>query len=182
MTEIEKLHIMNSFAFELGKVQTIAIRTRMLGHLQVIDHELSNGVEQRLGMAGQADIIKPARAPVDLPASPTLSLVKKAPKTIEGRKVGVLVGEGSDAALLAALKKAVEAAGAACELVATRVAGLKDSGGAELAVDHSLGGAPSVVFDAVVILVPEDAAKALEADPRAVGWVSDAFNHCKAIG
>jgi catalase len=182
MTPIEQHHIMNAFAFELGKVETIAIRKRMLGHLGLIDSALGDGVEKRLGMEGEADVIKPARAPIDLPPSPTLSLVKKAPQTIEGRKVGCLVTEGADADVLGALKVAVEGAGAVFQIVAPRVNGLKDSSGKAIAVKHSLGGAPSVVFDAVAVVCSEEGGAALAADHRAVGWVSDAFNHCKAIG
>ncbi len=182
MTPIEQHHIMNAFAFELGKVETIAIRKRMLGHLAIIDSPLGDGVAKRLGMEGEADMIKPARAPIDLPLSPTLSLVKKAQQTIEGRKVGCLVTGGADADVLASLKLAVEAAGAKLEIVAPKVAGLKDSSGALIAVKHSLGGAPSVVFDAVAVVCSEEGGAALVADHRAVGWVSDAFNHCKAIG
>jgi len=182
MTEIEQLHIKNAFAFELGKVETLPIRKRMLGHLTLIDSTLGDGVAERLGMEGEADLIKPARAPIDAPLSPSLSLVKKAPQTIEGRKIGVLVTDGTSAELLNALKQAVEGAGAALDIVALKVAGLKDDSGAPIAVKHSLGGAPSVVFDAVAVLPSATGAAALSADHRAVGWVADAFNHCKAVG
>ena len=37
MSEPEQRHIISAFAFELGKVETVSIRTRMLGHLMIID-------------------------------------------------------------------------------------------------------------------------------------------------
>ena len=46
-TETEQQHIINAFAFELGKVQTKAIRTRMLGHLAIVDSKLHEGVAER---------------------------------------------------------------------------------------------------------------------------------------
>ena len=55
MTEPEQRHIVSAFAFELGKVETVAIRTRMLGHLMIIDEALGTAVEQALGMEGEAD-------------------------------------------------------------------------------------------------------------------------------
>ena len=55
MTEPEQRHIISAFAFELGKVETIPIRTRMLGHLMIIDETLGTAVEQALGMEGMAD-------------------------------------------------------------------------------------------------------------------------------
>ena len=96
MSEPEQRHIVNAFTFELSKVSRPNIRQRMLGHLKNIDADLCARVEEGLGMEGQAENIKPARAPIDMKPSPALSLIKKAPKTLEGRKVGVLVTDGSD--------------------------------------------------------------------------------------
>ena len=42
----------SAFTFELAKVETIAIRTRMLGHLDIIDPELGARVADALGMDG----------------------------------------------------------------------------------------------------------------------------------
>ena len=101
MTAPEQRHIVNAFTFELSKVETIAVRTRMLGHLDVIERELGARVADAMGMVGMADEIKPAVAPRDLPPSPALSLLGKAPETIRGRTLGVLVGDGFDGELLA---------------------------------------------------------------------------------
>ena len=66
MSEPEQRHIISAFAFELGKVETVAIRKRMLGHLMIIDEALGAGVEAALGMEGEADTITPARDPIDM--------------------------------------------------------------------------------------------------------------------
>jgi len=114
--------------------------------------------------------------------SPALSLIAKAPKTLEGRKVGVLVTDGSDGALIQALKAAVEKAGAQLQVVAPKVTGAKMKGGATLAADHQLAGGPSIFFDAVVVAPSTTGAEALQADAAAVDWVRDAFGHLKVIG
>ena len=62
MTEPEQRHIVSAFAFELGKVETVAIRRRMLGHLDIVDQALGDAVAQALGMEGQAEKIRPAQA------------------------------------------------------------------------------------------------------------------------
>jgi len=54
MSEPEQRHIVNAFAFELGKVEATAIRTRMLGHLMIVDRDLGSKVEETLGMKGAA--------------------------------------------------------------------------------------------------------------------------------
>jgi catalase len=78
MSDPEKLHIVKAYVFELSKVATIAVRTRVLGHLANIDDELLQRVEAGLGMEGKADSITPARQPIDMKPSPALSLIKKA--------------------------------------------------------------------------------------------------------
>ena len=147
-----------AFTFELSKVSTAAIRRRMLGHLAIIDAGLCQRVAEGLGMEGQAEQIAPARPPIDMKPSPALSLVKKAVPTLEGRKVGVLVTDGTDGAFVDALKTAVEKAGARLQVVAPKIGGVTLAGGKSLAADHQLAGGPSILFDAVVVAASEQGA------------------------
>ncbi len=182
MTAPEKGHIVSAFAFELAKVETIAIRTRMLGNLTHVATDLADRVAAALGMEGQADATKPAAPAKDLPASPSLSLIAKAPKSIKGRKLGVLITDGADDALLAAIGAAAKAEGAKVQLVAPKVGGVKTAGGQKLPADHALAGAPSVLFDAVLLVVSDAGAKQLLGEAAAVDWVRMAYGHLKVIG
>jgi len=183
MTPPEQGHIVSAFAFELGKVETAAIRTRMLGHLNLIEAELGKRVAAALGMAGQADRIKPAVAPTDpRRPSPALSLIAKAPATLAGRKIGILATDGADAALLAAIAKAAKSAGAATALIAPKAGGIKDSAGKARPADGALAASPSVVFDAVAIVCSHEGAAELAGNAAALDWLRDAFSHLKAIG
>ena len=132
MTEPEQRHIISAFAFELGKVETIPIRTRMLGHLMIIDDTLGTAVEQALGMEGMADTITPARDPIDMDTSPMLSLIEKAKPTIMGRKIAALVTDGVDDAILEALRNAVEEEGALLAIVAPKIGGVTTAKGKKL--------------------------------------------------
>ncbi len=49
-TDVEKLHIIRAFRFELTKVQTVAIRTRMVAGLRNVAKELAQGVADGLGI------------------------------------------------------------------------------------------------------------------------------------
>jgi catalase len=182
MTEPEQRHIVSAFVFELSKVSTLAVRRRMLGHLMNVDSALGTRVAAGLGMEGQAETITPARPLVDMKPSPALSIIGKAPKTLEGRKVGVLVTDGSDGALVQTLKTAVEKAGARLEVVAPKVGGARLKGGARLPADHQLAGGPSIFFDAVVLAPSPEGSGALASDAAAIDWVRDAFGHLKVIG
>jgi catalase len=182
MSEPEQRHIVSAFAFELGKVETIAIRTRMLGHLMIIDESLGAAVEQALGMEGKADQIVPARKPFEMEESPALSLIKKALPTLRGRKVGVMVTNGADDHLLEVLRKALAKEGATLAIIAPKVGGVKTTAGKSLPADHALSAAPSIFFDAVAIVSSADGVAALVQEAAAVDWVRDAFGHLKVIG
>ncbi len=182
MSEPEQRHIVNAFTFELSKVSTVAIRRRMLGHLANIDNELCDRVAAALGMEGQAERIQPARPAIDMKPSPALSLILKALKTIKGRKVGVLVTDGTDAALIDSLRAAVEKAGAQLQVVAPKIGGVAAKGGKRIEADHALSGGPSIFFDAVVVAPSADGAAILEKEAAAIDWLRDAFGHLKVIG
>ena len=182
MTAPEQRHIVNAFTFELSKVETIAVRTRMLGHLHVIERELGGRVAEAMGMVGRADAITPVLAPIDLPPSPALSILGKATPTLEGRRVGCLVADGFDNALVDKLRAAVVKAGAMFELVAPKIGLTTAADGDVFPADHIIAGGPSVIFDAVAIVIGERAVAALLAMSASRDWISDAYAHCKVIG
>lgn len=182
MTEPEQRHIVGAFAFELGKCEQTKIRTRMLGHLHNVDQSLADQVAAALGMTGQADSIQPRVAVGDPKPSPALSQYSKAPKSIAGKKMGVLVSEGSDSKLIAAIRKTAKAEKAMVELVAPKIGTMKDSAGKEMKPDHFLAGAPSSLFDFVIIAPAESAIKMLLVQAAAIDWIRDGFGHLKVIG
>jgi catalase len=181
LTKTEQTHVISAFAFELAKVETKAIRQRMLGHLLIIDQTLGTAVADALGMEGQAEKIDAQIAPRDLAPSPALSILGNAPDTLKGRKVGVLITDGFDAALLKELQNGIAKSGASCAVIAPKVGGAKSSAGKHTEADHALSGAPSVFFDSVAILASDAGAKALSQEAGAKDWISDAFAHLKII-
>jgi catalase len=66
-------------------------------------------------------------------------------------------------------------------LIAPKVGGLKLKGGV-LQADGQLAGTPSVVVDAIALVLDEAGAKKLAREGAAVQFVMDAFGHLKAIG
>ncbi len=182
MTEPEQRHIADAFAFELGKVEILEIRKRMLGHLRTIDDALGTRVEKLLGMEGAAVLPDPKRKPIDLPPSPTLSILQKAQPTLKGRVVGVLISEGVDSILLSELRKAVEAEGARVELIGPKVGGARAKDGTNISVNHALSGAPSFFYDTVAVLLGADSAESVSQHAAAIDWVRDAHGHLKVVG
>ena len=182
-TEPEQNHIISAFVFELSKVETKAIRERMVGQLANVDPAIAARVANGLGLTGAIHPISatvPART--DLPASPTLSILKKAKPGLKGKMIGCLVADGSDAAPLAALKTAVHSAGGVFTVIAPKVGGAKLADGSMLEADMQLAGAPSVLFDAVLLALAPEGTAMLMKESAAVDFVSNAFAHLKVIG
>ena len=182
MTGTEQTHIASALTFELSKVEIKPIRQKMLGHLVLIDRGLHDTVADALGMIGQAEAIVPAISPRDLPESPSLSLIRKDPKLLKGRKAGILITDGFDAELLASLRAALEKAGAKVDLIAPKIGGAMGTDGVTLEPDHTIPGGPSVFFDTVVLLPSTAGCERLLTEAVAVNWVRDAFAHLKVIG
>lgn len=179
-TEVEQTHIVSAIVFELSKVGLDVVRTRVLSQLQNIDEDLAKRVADGLGV-DLPTAAKPAKAPVDLPISDALSILKhEAPVT--GRQLGILVADGSDGAVVEALQKAAKDHGASVKIIAPKVGGISLKGGKRLKADEKIDGAPSVLFDAVALVLSEDGAQQLAGEKAALDFVSDAFAHCKAIG
>ncbi len=181
VTPQEQRHIGKALTFELSKVDIPEIRRRMLGHLDVIDENLGAAVADGLGMAGEAIKATPAALPIDLDASPALRLYGKYKPTLNGRKIGVLLAAGFDAKLKKAVVAAIEKEGAKAAIIALKVGGVEDAVHAKHPADIALSGSPSVLFDAVVVLSGPDGDKALAANPDAIGFLTDACRHLKAI-
>lgn len=179
-TENEQAHIASAFVFELSKVGLGHVRSRVVSHLRNIDEDLGRRVAQGLAIA-LPEAAKPFRDPVDLPPSDALSIQKNWHDTLQGRKIGLLFAEGSDAAAIDELIAEVEAQGGSVFTIAPKVGPLKLKGG-ERAADGQLAGSPSVLFDAVGMILAPEAAQKLASDAAALGFVMDANAHLKAIG
>jgi catalase len=162
-------------------VETPHVREAVVGHLRHVDADLARRVARGLALDALPPAPPAAVKPQDRPPSPPLQIIGKMKATLAGRQVGILVDDGSDAAAVKALRKAAEEAGASVKIVAPKVGGAKLSDGREQGADGQLAGTPSVVFDAVAMVLSSAAGKALAKEAAAVDWVRDAFGHLKAI-
>ncbi|MCD6250698.1 MAG: catalase [Psychrobacter sp.] len=178
-TPAEQAHIATAYTFELSKVDTPHVRTRMLSHLRQIDEELANRVAKALGM----ELPEPAEAmaPVqDLALSKPLQTIGRTPKTLQGRMIGILVAEGSNHSEIKKFEEAAMKEGARVKIVAPNKEVALDDG-TRIQADERVSGGPSVFFDAVVSIIMPDQAKKMAKDSATLDWFNDAYVHCKAI-
>lgn len=181
-TDIERKHIGDALVFELSKVKTARIREAVLGHLPNIDKDLAQTVADGLGM-DLPKATKPAiKADQDLGASKPLSIIENGPDTFAGRKLGIFVSEGAPASLVKGLRTAIKKVGATCEIVTPKIGGVSLDNGDTLEGDEKIDGGPSVLYDAVALVLGEESVEDLADDAPSRDFVADAFAHCKFIG
>ena len=179
----EQAHLASAIVFELSKVTIDAIRNRVLANLANVD----TGLAKRIADGLNVDAPKPsqAAAPIqDMAPSPALRIIGGELEfdTLEGRAVGLLIADGSDAAAIKALQKAVKAAGGRTVVIAPKAGGAKLSDGSLLKADGQLAGTPSVTVDAAAIILSAEGCRQLIKEAAAVQFVMDAFGHLKTIG
>lgn len=177
----EQAHIASALVFELSKVEHLHVREAMVGHLRHIEEDLAKRVGEGLGLKKMPDAPHPLVPVKEMKPSPALQLIGKMKDTLKGRSVGILIADGSDAAVIEKIKKAVTDAGATAKIVAPKVGGAKLADGSMLPVDGQLAGTPSVLFDAVVVILSPEGVKMLSMESAAMDFVRDAFGHLKAI-
>jgi catalase len=179
----EQSHIVNAFRFELTRVQTPAVRARVLSMLANVDPILVEGVAQGLGL----EVPAPMPLATDAPSphyepSPPLSLLSRpgatGPKT---RKVAILAAHGLEADSVKAIYADLLAAGVTPRVVAPQLGQLVAADGSRLDVEISIDAGPGVLYDAVVIAGGAASAKMLADDADAREFVRHQYRHCKPI-
>ena len=197
-SEPEKQHIVQAFQFELGKLDRLAIRERMVAVLAQVDRGLATQVADGLGLTvpakpdgmlnhsvpadGDPKDFQPIRLKQRITRSAALSMADTIKESVKTRKVAILAADGVDEATVASLQRTLTAAGAVPKIVAPRGGTLKGVGGGDVAVDWSLLTVGSVLFDAVFVPGGAKSTEALGADGAAVLFVREAYKHCKAVG
>jgi catalase len=177
----EQAHIASALVFELSKVEHLHIRQAIVGHLRHIDESLARRVADGLGLASLPKVATGAAPVLDMQLSPALQIIGKMKDTLQGRAIGILVADGSDGAAIKAIRKAATTAGASVKIIAPKVGGAKLEDGSMLAADGQLAGTPSVLFDAVAVILSASGVKDLSKEGAAIDFVRDAFAHLKAI-
>lgn len=198
-TAVEKNHIIRALRFELGKVDTTAIRVRMIGLLSQVDETLAAKVAEGLGLKvplkpetpmnhgvsadddGQKH--QPQAVAQAVESSAALSMLENpsVTPTIASRKVAFVCSEGVSEASVMNLKTALLKEDAKGCIIGPHLGFLTTDIGGEIPVDYSYFTASSVLFDAVYIPGSIDM-NTLAFDPDVMDFLNDAYRHCKVIG
>jgi catalase len=181
-TNHEQAHLASALVFELSKVEHPHIREAMVGHLRHIEESLAKRVANGLGMKPLPPAPETAAPVKEMKPSPALQIIGKMKDTLVGRTVGILIAHGSDGTAIQAIKQAATEAGAGVKVIAPKIGETTLEDGSRLVSDGQLAGTPSVMFDAIAIILSAAGADALAKESAAIDFVRDAFGHLKAIG
>jgi catalase len=199
---VEKHHMIKALQFELSKVETRAVRQRMLGHLEQINETLAAQVAKAIGetaghpakspktskgtsdapmeIASLADATTPTTASGGILKTRGLSLEADQPMLAQGRKVAVLVGPGVALADLTAMKKKLDGAKVLSEVVGPFLGEIQGEGGA-IQSTKTYANTSSVHYDAVYLPGGAASVAALKLIPDALRFIDEAYKHGKAI-
>jgi catalase len=182
-TPVEQTHIINAFRFELSRVQTPAVRERMVAGLRNVDARLAEAVAAGLGIDPLPDPLPKVMAKDVTPEvsrSEALSLfARPGAGGVRARRVAFLVADGVNGDALRLLSEELLARGAVPRFIGPRLGTVTSSAGDPLSVDAPVDASPSVLFDAVV--VPSGDLGKLAADGRMLEFLKDQYRHCKPI-
>jgi catalase len=191
-SSVEQDHIVEALHFELGKVEHMHIRQRMVQLLANVDRELAERTAHGIGVAQVTDDLsyleestapKPsARRGTTQPGqSPSLSMVSsaKSPKT---RKVAVLLADGFDHEVLAHVQTRLKEAGVQAKIVAKLGGIVTSASGQAVKVDQTFITTSSVMFDALFVPGGRESSEALITQGAALHFINEAYKHCKPIG
>jgi catalase len=176
MSATEKQHIVEAAQFELGKVETIEIREKMVEHFNHVDHDFATRVAGGIGVQPPAEPVAPNHGR----SSPALSQ-ERGPGTIATRQVAILAADGVDGDEVAGLKKALSAEGAEAMIVAKWGGKVRAADGNDLPVDKMFVTAGSIMFDAVYVPGGGSSAATLAQEGDAIHFINEAYRHCKPI-
>jgi catalase len=178
-TPPEQKRLVEAAHFELGKVETMAVRERMVYEFfNKIDHRLAKEIAEGIGVVPPSkdeSAQSRYRAPevsVDLEAKT---------ESIATRKIAILVAEGFDFDQLTRVKETLMERGARPMIIAKLAGKVKSADGREVDVDKMHVTTDPVLWDAVFI--PGGIhVEALKRQGTTLNFVTESFKHYKPIG
>ncbi|WP_018934137.1 catalase [Gracilibacillus lacisalsi] len=174
MSETEKMHIVDAFRFELGKVKSKSVRQQVVDMFANVNLDLATAIAVDIGVvppkSGGSNITK---------ASPALSQLNTTYSAFS-RSVAVIATDGFHDADVKYVLSSLKASGLQPEIVSEKLGIITGMNGTQLEVDHTNLTADSVLFDAVYMIRGSDRNKKFNKD--IAYFIDEAFSHYKTIG
>ncbi|GAA4792052.1 catalase HPII [Olivibacter ginsenosidimutans] len=193
----ERNHLVNAYAFELGKCVYDTIKQRMLWLLNQIDKDLAKRVATKLGLAIPTAIDKPINQNIGADADPKKHEPGKVKKyleksdalsqehihsdTIATRQIAILAADGFDMKSYKKMKDYLEKNKAVVTLIAPHGGKLTCNQQMEHTVDAALMTTESVLYDALYIPGGKESINALKRESKVFKFINESVKYCKAL-
>jgi catalase len=191
MSAPEKKHILEAFQFELGKVESLEVRQRMIGLVHQVDSTLAEEVAHSIGVDYKASIKEKVKEVAEqagkvmnrksVSTSPALSIENTRRDSVATRKIAFLISEGFDHNAFDTVKKHLESKGAMAEAVSNRLGEIKSSDGHKVMATKTYQTTASVLYDGV--FVPGgDNVEQMHKLGDAIHFIQECYRHYKPVG
>jgi catalase len=188
----EQEHMVQALQFELGKVETMYIRQRMVELLANVDQGLAERVAKKIGVTaftGDLGYLENSTAPrpndkrgAAAPGQSQALSMADSVQTVKSRRVAILIAEGFNPAEVTQVKTALTKSGAHPELVGTVLGKVNGADGEAMEVKKSFFTTASVLYDALYIPGGQASVDTLLQEGSAIHFVNEMYKHCKPIG
>lgn len=173
MSDVEKLHILEAFKFELAHVISEDIRQQIVDMFANVNLELAEALAVHIGAkppTGQA--VSYAKI------SPALSMEKGIFKP-DSLKIGIVVAEGFDEGILDFVMNTLAEAKAMPEVIGAELTPIAGAGGKKYKPHYVFNATDSVLFDGLIILGGKKPTPLFEAKIKE--FTKDTFCHYKPL-
>jgi catalase len=194
MTEPEKKHIVEAAHFELGKVETLEIRERMLGHFARVDKTFAARVAEGIGVKvpGSFEPVSTGnylgneasqkmKKGTSVTTSNALSMEKNKKETMQSRQVAILLEDGFKYDEVMQVKKTLMNAGAKVKFISKFLGKKTASNGETIETDKSHITTASIMYDALYIPDGKDSITAMLSMGDVLHFVNETYKHCKPL-
>lgn len=184
LSDVERNHMINAFAFELDHCDEPIVYERLTQRLAEIDINIAQPVAKMVGGPVPEKQTKPNHGKKAKGLS-QFDFMPETP-TIMSRRIAILIADGYDSVTFTAVKTAIKAAMALPFVMGPRrseiyPAGAERKPGNGVVPDHHFEGQRSTMFDALFICGGEEAAATMAKSGRVMHWIREAFGHLKTI-
>ena len=184
-TAVEKAHIINAFRFELTRVQTPAIRERVVSMLINVSEDLAEAVAAGLGMktlpSAQPKALVKNTVPEIALSTPLSLFARPGNGSIATRRVAILVTDGVDGKVAKTLQSGLSAEGVVARFVGVSLGVVQSAEGNEIEIDATFETMPAVLFDALVVPGWHGDTRGLAGVRLATEFIKEQYRHCKPI-
>lgn len=167
LTEPEKQHLQDGFAFELGKCKHDFVKENAVNNINHVDKALATAIAERIGVKAPTEDVEVKSDK----KSPALSM-ENSPKKLDTLSVALMVTADSDEQYIKDLVKAFAAKKVNYKLVADKAMTIGD-----LKVTETFDTVHSTFFDGIIVVDAK-----LPLLPPAKDYIEAANRHFKTIG